>query len=142
MSDRTAATPRAPMGSPGQPVSPHLQIWRWTATLICSITHRATGMALYSGTVLLTIWLAAAATGEEAFAAVSAVYTSPVGLLILFGYTWALFFHLLNGIRHLVWDAGYAFSIPAARTGAWIVLIGSAVLTVIVWAVALLTGGN
>lgn len=124
------------------PVSPHLQIWRWTITLFVSITHRATGMALYSGTVLLTLWIAAAATGDEVYQAIHSLYTSPVGLIVMFGYSWALFFHLLNGVRHLVWDAGYAFSIPAARMGAWIVVGGSLVLTILVWGAAFLTGAN
>jgi len=132
MSDQSASTP----------LSPHLQIWRWTVTLFCSITHRATGMAMYAGTVLLTIWLAAAATGEAAFNTVQAIYTSPFGLIVLFGYTWALFFHLLNGIRHFIWDAGYGFSIPASRGTAWGVVGGSLALTVAVWAAVFMTGGN
>lgn len=124
------------------PTSPHLQVWRWTVTLFVSITHRMTGMALYSGTILLTVWLAAAATGPEAFAAVQGIYTSPLGLIIMAGYSWALFFHLLNGIRHLAWDAGYGFSIPAAKGTAWGVVAGSLILTIAIWGIALLTGGN
>lgn len=132
MSDHAATTP----------LSPHLQIWRWTVTLFCSIGHRLTGMALYSGTILLTIWLAAAATGEEAYSVIHGIYTSPVGYVVMIGYTWALFFHLANGIRHLVWDAGYGFSIPASRASAWAVVISSLVLTLAVWGAVFLTGGN
>ena len=116
------------------PVSPHLQIWRWTITMFVSIGHRVTGMALVAGTILLTIWLAAAATGDEAFATVSGIYTSPFGLLVLFAYTWALFFHLLNGVRHLIWDAGYGFEIASATRSGMTVVAAAAVLTLATWA--------
>lgn len=122
------------------PLSPHLSIWRFSVTMAASITTRITGVGLYLGAILLTVWLAAAAIGDEAFAAVQAVYTSPLGLIILFGFTWALFYHLLAGIRHLFWDAGYGFKLPVAHGTAWGAYIGSAVLTLAVWGAAWATG--
>ena len=92
-----------------RPLSPHLQTYRWTLTMALSIVHRATGMALYFGTLLLAWWLIAAASGPGAYANVQAFTGSFIGRLILFGYTWALMHHLLCGLRHLVWDLGYGF---------------------------------
>lgn len=80
-----------------------------------SIVHRATGIALSAGTLLIACWLIAAATGSEAYDAFSAVARSPLGQLVLFGFVWSLAYHLLNGIRHLAWDLGYGFSIHTAN---------------------------
>lgn len=83
-----------------------------------SIVHRATGMALAAGTLLVAWWLIAAAAGADDYDTFSAVARSPLGLLVLFGFVWSLAYHLLNGIRHLAWDAGYGFAVKtAARTG-------------------------
>src|SRR3546814_18690121 len=99
------------MISARRPLSPHLQVYRWQSTRTLSILHRLTGIALAVGTLLLTYWLAAAATGSDAFAAAQGFIGSLVGRLLLFGWSYALFYHLCNGIRHLVWDAGYGFEI-------------------------------
>lgn len=105
-------------GGRERPLSPHLQIYRWPVTMATSITHRATGMALAAGTLLVAWWLIATATSADAYDAFSMVARSPLGLLILFGFVWSLAFHLLNGIRHLVWDSGYGFDVKTAeRTG-------------------------
>ena len=120
-------------GGGARPISPHLQVYRWPITMATSITHRATGMALYGGSVLLAIWLCSAALGPEAFNAVAAVYGSPVGLLILFGFTWAIFYHLANGVRHLVWDAGAGFKPSTADASGIAVYIISIALTLIAW---------
>ena len=89
-----------------RPLSPHVTIYRWPITMTMSILHRVTGGALYFGTLLIVWWLVAAATSESAFATAQAVLGSWIGLLVLFGFTWALYHHLLGGIRHLIWDTG------------------------------------
>src|SRR6185437_16375559 len=93
-----------------RPLSPHLQIYRWPVTMMTSITHRATGVALAAGTVLLAWWLIAIATGPDAYDTVRMVARSPIGLIVIFGFIWSLAFHLLNGIRHLAWDVGLGFA--------------------------------
>jgi len=118
-----------------RPLSPHLGIWKFTPTLAASITHRGTGMFLYSGSLLLTAWLGSAAIGPEAFATVQALYGSPPGLVVLAGYTWALMFHLLNGLRHLVWDTGRGLAPATAQGTALGVYALATVLTAAVWIV-------
>lgn len=117
----------------GRPVSPHLSIYRPLINMMMSIVHRITGMGLYFGMIGLAAWLIAAASGPEAYATVSAVLGSIPGLLIMIGFTWALIHHLLGGIRHLIWDTGAAFSIPAVDTLSWLTIIGSLALTLVLW---------
>ncbi|WP_342760742.1 succinate dehydrogenase, cytochrome b556 subunit [Azospirillum thermophilum] len=102
-----------------------------------SITHRITGVGLAVGTLLLAWWLIAAGVGPEAFARAQRFIGSGFGLLLMFGWTWALFYHLANGIRHLVWDAGYAFELQNAERGAYIVAAASLGLTVLAWIIGL-----
>jgi succinate dehydrogenase / fumarate reductase cytochrome b subunit len=116
-----------------RPLSPHLQIYRWQLTSVLSILHRFTGVALAAGTILLVWWLAAAATGSGAFAAVQHFLGSWIGLLLLFGWSVALFYHLCNGVRHLVWDTGRALELPQVYAGGWFVVAATAVLTAIAW---------
>lgn len=116
-----------------RPLSPHLQIYKWQITMVTSVTHRATGIALGAGALLLAWWLIAIASGPEAYGTVSAFLSSWFGRLVLFGFTWALFYHLCNGIRHLAWDAGMGFELPAMRKSGVTVIIASVVLTVITW---------
>jgi succinate dehydrogenase / fumarate reductase cytochrome b subunit len=121
-----------------RPLSPHLQVYRWSWTMAMSIFHRATGIALYLGTVLVAGWLLAMASGPAAYGRVSWFFGTPVGLLVLFGYTWALLHHMLGGVRHLVWDFGHGME-PATRINmARFTLVGSTLLTVLIWAVAFL----
>ena len=120
-----------------RPLSPHLQIYRWSWTMAMSIFHRATGSALYIGTALLAIWFVALASGPRAFYAVQWFFGSPLGILILFGYTWALMHHMLGGVRHLIWDFGHGFG-PERLSMARFTLIGSIVLTLVIWIVAFL----
>ena len=102
-----------------------------------SIAHRVTGCALYAGTILLAVWLIALASGPEAYGRVAWFFGSPIGYLVLFGYTWILMHHMLGGLRHFIWDLGYGFD-RAQRMGlARATLIGSVILTVLIWAVAL-----
>ena len=110
--------------------------------MILSIVHRATGMALYAGTLLLAWWLIAAASGPTAYANVQGFTSSFIGRLIVFGYTWALMHHLLSGIRHLVWDLGYGFKANEREALTWGALIGGISLTVLIWIVAYATGGG
>lgn len=121
----------------GRPLSPHLQIYKFQWTMAGSIVHRITGVGLAVGTLLLTWWLVAAAMGPESFAKVQGFIGSPIGLVLMFGWTWALFYHLANGIRHLVWDAGYCFELANAEKGAYIVAIASVALTILAWIVGL-----
>jgi succinate dehydrogenase / fumarate reductase, cytochrome b subunit len=120
-----------------RPLSPHLFIYRWPVTMVVSILHRITGSALYVGMALLAWWLIAAATSERAFAIANGFLGSWLGLLILFGYSWALLHHMLGGLRHLVWDFGVGLDRQARNLLAWGNVIGSAALTVLLWAVGL-----
>jgi len=119
-----------------RPLSPHLQVYKFALTMAMSIVHRITGAGLYAGTLLLAWWLIAAATSASAFADVSWFMGSIIGRLILFGFTWALFQHMLGGIRHFIWDAGYAMDHPEREYLAQATLIGGLVLTILVWVVA------
>ncbi len=121
----------------GRPLSPHLQVYRPQLTSMLSILHRMTGVALSVGTLLLVYWLAAAASGPEAFETAQSVVGSFFGIILLFGWSWALFYHLCNGIRHLVWDAGYGFELPELYRSGWIVVGASGALTVLVWFIAI-----
>ena len=98
-----------------RPLSPHLQIYRWPVTMATSITHRATGLALAAGTLLVAWWLIALASGPAQYDLFSTIARGLVGQLVLFGFVWSLAFHLLNGIRHLAWDVGYGFDVHAAN---------------------------
>jgi succinate dehydrogenase / fumarate reductase, cytochrome b subunit len=120
-----------------RPLSPHLQIYKPMLTMMMSIVHRITGAALYFGMLLLAWWLIAAASGPNAYANVEWFMGSLIGQLVLFGYTWALIHHMLGGIRHLIWDFGVGLGREARNALAWGTLIGSAVLTVLIWAVGL-----
>jgi succinate dehydrogenase / fumarate reductase cytochrome b subunit len=124
-----------------RPISPHLQIYRVTLTMALSILHRATGIALYVGTLLLVWWLVAAASGHAAYATVQAFTGSIIGRLIVFGYTWALMHHMLSGIRHFVWDLGYGFKANEREALTWGALIGGIVLTILIWIIAYAIGG-
>ncbi len=129
------------MASTERPLSPHLGVYRWQAQMVTSILHRATGIALAAGSILLLAGLIALAAGPAAFESVSGFCTSWIGILLLLGWSWALAFHLLNGIRHLLQDAGLGFRIEQFVRNSWLSVIGSIVLTILVWALVLLTGG-
>jgi succinate dehydrogenase / fumarate reductase cytochrome b subunit len=118
-----------------RPLSPHLQVYRWTWTMAMSVAHRITGSALYGGTLLLAIWLVALASGPQAYANVQWLYGSLLGRLVFFGYTWVLLHHMLGGIRHLIWDTGRGYELAARMNLARATLIGSGALTVLVWIV-------
>jgi succinate dehydrogenase / fumarate reductase cytochrome b subunit len=120
-----------------RPLSPHLSIYRRHVNMVMSILHRITGAALYFGTLLLAAWLIAAAMGEREYEAFAGVASHPLGLIVLFGYTWALVHHMLGGIRHLIWDTGRGFEIWQVNALSWLTILGSIVLTLVLWAVGL-----
>ncbi|MDG1691172.1 MAG: succinate dehydrogenase, cytochrome b556 subunit [Alphaproteobacteria bacterium] len=119
-----------------RPLSPHIQIYRWTLTMMLSILHRATGVALYAGTVLLAWWLLAAATGPEAYAQVKTVSSAWYGRLVLFGYSWALFHHMFGGLRHFIWDTGRGFDLKHVEIIARLTSLLPLILTAGVWVAA------
>ena len=118
-----------------RPLSPHLQIYKFIPTYLMSGFHRVTGFVLYFGTLLLAAWLVAAAAGPETFAWASWFFDSWLGRLVLFGYTWTLMHHMLGGIRHLIWDTGAMFDKDTATKLAWATIIGSIILTLLIWIV-------
>ncbi len=118
-----------------RPLSPHLQIYRFTVTMVMSILHRITGVGLYVGVLLLAWFLIAASTDAAAFGWFTAFIQSFIGRLVLFGFTWALFNHMLGGIRHFIWDAGYGLEAPTRDQLAWIGAIGGLALTFITFAI-------
>jgi succinate dehydrogenase / fumarate reductase cytochrome b subunit len=121
------------MASQNRPLSPHLQIYRPQWTSVLSITHRATGVALAVGTLYLVWWLAAAAGGPESYASFQSFAGSFLGQLILFGWTVCLFYHLANGIRHMVWDTGHWLELDQAYKSGIGVLVATGALTVVAW---------
>ncbi len=121
------------MSQAQRPLSPHLQIYKPQLTSVLSITHRATGLALAVGTLMLVWWLFAAAAGADEFAAAQAFWYSWIGRLLLLGWSWSLFFHLCNGIRHLCWDSGWGFELKSVYRSGWTVVASSVVLTLIAW---------
>jgi succinate dehydrogenase / fumarate reductase cytochrome b subunit len=123
-----------------RPLSPFL-IYKPQLTSVLSFSHRATGMALSIGTAFLVWWLVAAATGDHAFATARWFFGSWLGMLMLLGWTFAFFFHLCNGIRHLFWDAGLGFELRTAYASGWAVVAASGVLTVIAFAAGLMARG-
>ncbi len=122
-----------PTVSRQRPLSPHLSIYKPVITMTMSIVHRITGGALYFGTLLLAAWLISAAVSEQCFHAVSAVYGSWIGQLVLFGYTWALLHHLAGGVRHFIWDTGAGLEKHTASKIAWATLVFSLAATLLVW---------
>jgi succinate dehydrogenase / fumarate reductase cytochrome b subunit len=121
-----SAAPQRP-----RPLSPHLQIYKPQLTSITSILHRATGIVLSFGAVAMAWWLFAMAHGESYYDFVAGIFASPIGWLALLGWALCFYYHLLNGIRHLLWDTGYGLDLPTTYTTGRAVLIGSAVLTVL-----------
>ncbi|MEG3619356.1 succinate dehydrogenase, cytochrome b556 subunit [Magnetovibrio sp. PR-2] len=124
------------MPDTNRPLSPHLQVYRPQITSVLSILHRITGVALSFAALLLAYWLISAAYGPEAFERAQALLESWFGRLVLFGFTFALFYHMCNGIRHIGWDMRLGFDLPTVRfTGLLSVLVAAA-LTIITWLMA------
>ncbi|MGH8459489.1 MAG: succinate dehydrogenase, cytochrome b556 subunit [Nevskiales bacterium] len=123
---------------PQRPLSPFMigPYYRPQLTSMLSITHRATGVALSLGSVLLVAWLLAAASGPEAYDCAHKIISAWYGQILLLGWSYALFYHLCNGIRHLVWDAGYAFDLKSVYRGGYLVVATSILLTTGAWVLA------
>ncbi|MBL6750337.1 MAG: succinate dehydrogenase, cytochrome b556 subunit [Nevskia sp.] len=128
----------SPGSNASRPLSPFMlgQYYRFQISSVLSFGHRLTGMALSFGTLFLAAWVMSAAAGQDAFDQFSACARSPVGLFLLLGWSWSLLYHLCNGVRHLVWDAGYAFEKKNVDAGGWIVVVASLLLTAAVWVAA------
>ena len=116
-----------------RPLSPHLQVYRPQLTSILSITHRASGVVLTTGTIILALWLMSLASGPETFAVTASIVGHPLGQFVLFGYSVALFYHVCNGIRHLSWDLGFGLTIPDVYRSGYVVLVATCVLTALLW---------
>jgi succinate dehydrogenase / fumarate reductase, cytochrome b subunit len=140
MTELEAGSATAPRRS--RPLSPHLQVYKLMLTFVMSGFHRISGAVLYFGMLLIAWWLIAAASGPNAYGYFEWFMGSLIGRLVLFGYTWALLHHMLGGIRHLIWDLGLGFE-PAEREFlALATIVGSIVLTLIVWVVGYLAMGG
>jgi succinate dehydrogenase / fumarate reductase, cytochrome b subunit len=128
-------------GAPRErPLSPHLQVWRWHITMATSILHRASGVALYGGALILAVWAVALASGPEAYYQVMACLGSPLGKLAMFGLTAAIFYHLGSGVRHLVWDTGRGLAPAQANASSVGVIAFAAAATLAVWTIAYMIG--
>lgn len=125
-----------------RPLSPHLQIYRPQLTSVLSVTHRGTGIALVAGSLLLVYWLLAAASGAEAYASAQALLGSWIGRIVLLGFSFSLFFHLCNGIRHLFWDVGLGFELKTTYASGAAVVIVSVAMTVVAWGLAYFMRGS
>lgn len=125
-----------------RPLSPHLQVWKWTLTMALSILHRASGIALSIGTLMLVWMLVSAASGQMAYEHFRSFAASGIGQLMLFGWTGAIFFHLCSGIRHLLMDAGYLLTIPQADRAGKVIFIVSIALTLATWGTLKLFNGD
>ena len=124
-----------------RPLSPHLQIYRPQLTSLLSVAHRATGIFLSLGIPFFLYWLWSLESGRDTYAAAGEFFGSFIGRLLLLGWTFAFFYHLCNGIRHLFWDAGKGFELEDAYRSGWLVVAASASLTLLSWIGAYLTRG-
>ena len=115
------------------PLSPHLQIYRWNISSLLSITHRISGVINLFSLILIFFWLLVLSFGESNYEFFLLMINSFIGKFILIGFTWSMIFHLLSGIRHLVWDLGYGFEIKTANISGVAVIIFSLILTVLFW---------
>ena len=133
MAEAQVAAGEEQQGLRERPRSPHLQIYTPLMSMMMSIVHRITGGALFFGTLILAWWLAAAAIGPDAYATFMGTADSLVGRIVLFGYTWALIHHMLGGLKHFLWDAGYGFNLRLVDVMAWGSLVVSVTLTLAIW---------
>ena len=117
-----------------RPLSPHLTIWRWQVTMLSSIMHRATGMALSAGAIVLAWWLVSISNGPEGYDSFMVYAAMPLGVIVMFGFTWSFAFHFFNGIRHLAWDLGYGFDKHVATKTGFLVFALSFLVAIAVFA--------
>ncbi len=125
-----------------RPRSPFFDIYRWPLTMLTSILHRVTGIGIALGGLLLACWLVALALGPDSYARVQAFHGHFIGRFLLFGFTWALVYHWLNGIRHLAWDVGIGFDKQTGFRSGLFVLLGSVGFTLVIWALAYMMRGQ
>jgi succinate dehydrogenase / fumarate reductase cytochrome b subunit len=125
-----------------RPLSPHLQIYRWQYTMTLSILNRITGVVLSVGLLLFVYWLVALASGVEAYARAEEVFAHALTRVALIGFSLAFFYHLSNGVRHLVWDAGRGLERQSARTSGWVAVIAAVIMTVVMWVVVITRFGG
>ena len=121
------------MNDSKNPLSPHLQIYRWQISSLLSITHRITGILNLLGLIFISAWISSAGIGENLFEYFSVFLKSFIGKFILIGFTWSISYHLLSGIRHFFWDLGYGYEIKTANISGIIVIISSLLPTVFLW---------
>ena len=121
------------MNDSKNPLSPHLQIYRWHISSLVSITHRVTGILNLLGLIFICAWISSAGISESLFQHFSIFFKSFFGKFILIGFTWSMSYHLLSGIRHLFWDLGYGYELKTANISGIIVIIGSLFMTIILW---------
>ena len=121
------------MNDTKSPLSPHLSIYRWPITMTLSILHRVTGVAMSVGLIVVCAWLISAAAGAADYERVVGLLSTMIGKLMLIGFSFAFFFHLANGVRHLVWDVGYGFEKHQANASAWFVLLLAGGMTAAYW---------
>lgn len=121
-------------------MSPHLQVWRWHVTMLTSILHRVTGAGLYGGGLIVAAWAVALASGPEAYGGFMTLLGSPLGKLTMFAMSASVFYHLANGVRHLVWDAGYGLDLKSSNASAYAVFGFTIAATLAVWAIAFMAG--
>ena len=121
------------MNESKNPLSPHLQIYRWQISSLISITHRITGILNFLGLIFISIWICSAGISENLFEYFLIFLKSFIGEFFLIGFTWSISYHLLSGIRHLFWDLGYGYEIKTANFSGILVILGSLILTIILW---------
>lgn len=129
-----------PRGPADRPMSPHLQIWRWHVTMLTSILHRVTGCGLYLGGLIVAAWAISLAAGPEAYATFKSLLGSPLGKLVMLGMSASVFYHLGNGVRHLIWDFGHGLAKDSASASSYMVFGFTIAATGAVWAIAYMTG--
>ena len=125
-----------------RPLSPHLMNWKWHVTMASSIFHRASGVALYIGTFVITAMIVSAAMGPDAYGVVEGLVFSIFGKIVMFGFTAAIVYHLLSGIRHMMWDGPrVGFSPTVASTWSWFNILGTIVISAGIWAIGIFGAG-
>jgi len=129
------------MATGNRPLSPHLQVYRPQITSLLSIVHRLTGVALVGGALMFTYWISSATYGPEVFAQAQSILGSWFGRLVLLGMTFALYYHLANGIRHMAWDVGWGYEMPKLRITGWLVVLFSGGMTVLTFVAAYVVAG-
>lgn len=125
-----------------RPLSPHLQIYKPQITSVLSILHRGTGIVLFGGSILWCFWFVSLTAGIDSYYQVQEFLLSPLGLLILLGWSFSFFYHLCNGIRHLLWDIGIGYEMSTVCTTGWTVIFSSVLLTSITWGMGFMKWKN